>query len=265
MKNLRSLSTFRVTGLLTFMSVGLFSVVAPAGAVDLKPLVDSRFDFGSQGNIITTNNVFDFTNDTSDPVTPSPGQAGKIDITFADGGFNPLFSAGSGSVKGATAEVKDVAFGFALQPGVVYKNFGTIEGFYDNFKDATGANVNIRFDANSFQATPFGSTGGAFNFILFNVGGDIVDKDSGDSIPVDFTFTSVSGQLPPSPNIAELPFVPVSQQVVAGNIPNLGDVEPTLSTSYSGTVRTIPEPMTMLGSAAAIGFGYFSKKRRASK
>lgn len=279
MKKNIQLSNARLASALTILSAGMLSGIGSAQAVDLKPLQNTRFDFGSAGNLISVNNVFDFTNSATNPPETSPGTPGTIEITNAQPGFFELLSGGTNSVSGATAEVSDIAFGFPLDNGVFY-NIPRIEGFYDNFKDVTGKDVNIRFDVTGFEVR-FNTIADVVNSVTFNLDGFIVDKDGENSlppetigsrneIPVVFNFTTITGQVPQSPQPAELPYVEVDSEVIIGDIPDLTGVDPIVSTSYSGTVTTsqaavIPEPMTMLGSAAAISFGYFSKKRRSSK
>jgi|GEM_PF-2841219 len=270
--------TVRLVSAITVLSAGMLSNIGSAQAVDLAKLFNSRFDFGSEGNAVFVNNVFDFTTSNTQPPTTSPGVKGEINITNATGGLYDLLSGGGDTVSGAGASILDIAFPGPLVDGEV-ATFPAIEGFYSDFIGADGKPVPIRFDLKEIEVS-FNTINDVVNSVTFNLGGDLVDLEGSNSlanyivedpnkIGVSFNFTTITGQVPPDGQPETLPVVDISE-VIAGDIPDLANFKPLLSTSYSGTVvvdsaKPIPEPMTMLGSAAAIAFGYVSKKRNASK
>jgi len=260
MKNNIGLGTYKVAGLFTLISAGIASGVAPANAVNLIDLQDSSFNFNDTGNAIIANNVIDFTKGGVMP--PSPGEPGLISIATAKGGFQELFADENGMVTGTTAEIKDLAVPTEVTLGKKY-DFN-LTGFYDNFTKANGEKIDIRFDLTGFTVNAFPEP--VASTIIYNFDGFIV---SGlEKLPVNMSFTTLSAEIDSSdPQPSELGFYATN-----GEIPTLDiNSDDVIDTGFSGQLETdagveqIPEPMTMLGSAAAIGFGYFSKKRRAAK
>jgi len=201
---------------------------------DLKPISNSSFGFASEGVVLATNNVFDF----SDNGEATPGVPGKININWAVDGFSDLFAGGTDSVKGSSAEVLDVAFGFPIEPGTTY--IVSVPGFYNNFKDAVGKDVAVRFDLEEFKIDFNEVIPGFYNSFTLSLGGKLVDKEDiyQEPIPVVFDFNTITGQVTPYSQPGDLPIIPINEEVIVSDIPDLSNFKPILVSSFSGNLVT---------------------------
>jgi len=222
--------------------------------LDVRSLSNSSFNFVSQGALLATNNVFDF----SDSSEATPGVPGTIEITSATDNFFDIFSSGTDSVKGASAEILDVAFDFAIEPEVTY--YVSVPGWLTNFKDATGNPIPLEFYLNEFSIT-YNNFDNGVNAFSLNLGGYLINQEDNNFVPVEFT--TITGQFLPFPQPEDLPFVELPEGVVINDIPDISQIQPNLITSFSGTFMTdklIPEVSIKHGTAGddLMKGGYFN-------
>ncbi|MDJ0743393.1 MAG: hypothetical protein QNJ32_08525 [Xenococcaceae cyanobacterium MO_167.B27] len=259
------------------VSVGVVSILTSAGVAQAAQLAPGILQFDSAGGgAFFGNNVIDFSN-AGTPSEPSPGDDATIAISavpFTDGAFSFL--------AGTTAEIQDLqAVPFLIEDNVTYDfvalTGSPVTGFLNDFAAAPG----LQFDLERLRRTSDNTGRVQFNLAGLFTGGGF------DDTPVDFQFSLITAQLPPSTNLNDIAFF---DPLVVGANPDVTTAEglnnPTVSggvivgdacggatgvtcntgfTSYSGqfvTVTGVPEPSSTIGGVIALGLGALATRKK---